>query len=154
MLRYIGVPAPFPLAEIFLTDGGASSAEKRALPNRCTAGISWVYNAIFLYFKLLLLYVYTSWHCSSGCTRHFFQGLYMYIIFFWMGVHVELLKSEDADADWSRLAFRPPGLFWKNATKTRGGTARLPLTTSSRPRAPQRVGVRSGVGLVWADVKS
>ena len=45
--------------------------------------------------------------------------------------------------------------FAKNATKTRGGVARLPLSTSSPPKHWVRVRVRdmSGVGLVWADVK-
>ena len=65
---------------------------------------------------------------------------------------------QDADLTGRDCVFGPTDSFWKSATKTRGGgAARLPLPTSSPPKVVIRVRgrgrVRSGVGLVWADVK-
>ena len=37
-------------------------------------------------------------------------------------------------SDWSRLSFRPPGLFRAHATKTRREAARLPMPTLSPPK--------------------
>ena len=54
-------------------------------------------------------------------------------------------------SNWPRLAFRPPEIFWKNSTKTRDGSARLPLSTSS-PRGVRGTARGSlGAGLAWAD---
>ena len=51
--------------------------------------------------------------------------------------------------DRSRLAFRSPDFFWKNATNTGE-----PRDLSCQLRAPQRIGARAraGVGLVCADM--
>ena len=60
---------------------------------------------------------------------------------------------------WERRVFQPPGVCWKNTTKTSGGAAWLPLPTSSPPKGwgsgsgRASAGVGPGVGLIWADLQ-
>ena len=49
-------------------------------------------------------------------------------------------------SSWSSVAFWPPGVFVKNATRTRSGAAWLPLPTSS-PLKAWGLGLALGLGL-------